>query len=67
MGGRTEDTMNRLLKITSLLGLSLTIVPAFLVFTGTITWSTHAWAMMLGTVLWFGSAPFWMGKRTPNA
>lgn len=56
--------MTLLLKFASFLGLVLTVVPAFLVFAGSITWSTHAWAMALGTALWFGSAPFWMGRKT---
>ena len=55
--------MSLLLKVVSVAGLGLTVVPAFLVFAGTITWTTHAWAMMVGSVLWFVSAPFWMGEK----
>ena len=57
--------MNRLLKLASLVGLSLTAVPAFFVFAGTITWATHATLMMVGTVLWFATAPFWMHGDRP--
>lgn len=48
------------LKLISLVGLALTVVPSVLVFVGTIGWGAHATLMVLGTVLWFGSAPFWM-------
>jgi hypothetical protein len=52
--------MRTLLKLISFAGLGLTVVPSFLVFTGAIAWDTHATLMLVGTVLWFGSAPFWM-------
>jgi len=55
--------MNRVLKLISFLGLALTVVPAFLVFTGSMGWGTHATLMLLGAVLWFGSAPFWMREK----
>ena len=47
-------------KILSLAGLALTIAPAFLVFAGRMEWSMHANLMILGAVLWFATAPFWM-------
>lgn len=56
--------MKRVLKLVSSLGLALTVVPAFLVFTGSMSWSTHAALMLVGAALWFGSAPFWMGEET---
>lgn len=37
------------------LGLLLTIVPAMLVFGGSMELSTHKWLMFLGVILWFGS------------
>jgi hypothetical protein len=40
-------------------GLALTVVPAFLVFMGGMSWGAHAGLMLLGAVLWFGSGPFW--------
>jgi hypothetical protein len=51
------------LIVSSALALGLTVVPAFLVFAGTITWETHATLMLAGAVLWFGTAPFWMRER----
>ncbi|MCK5455490.1 MAG: hypothetical protein KAI45_00095 [Melioribacteraceae bacterium] len=55
--------MKSLLKLVSLIGLVVTIVPAFLVFTDVITLSNSKVLMMVGTILWFVSAPFWMNKK----
>ena len=55
--------MKILLKTGSFLGLALTVVPAFLVFPGRLTWDAHALLMGVGAVLWFAIAPFWMVKE----
>ena len=55
--------MKTILKIGSFVGLALTIVPAFLVLTGALTWNTHAVLMAVGALLWFVTAPFWMAKE----
>ena len=55
--------MDILLKVVSAAGLGLTVVPSYFVFCGSITWETHAILMLVGTVVWFGSAPFWMKKE----
>ena len=55
--------MKTLLKLVSLIGLLATIVPAFLVFTDIITLDTNKLFMIVGTILWFVSAPFWMNKE----
>ena len=55
-----------ILKCASLLGLLLTIVPAFLVFLGTIQIEQHYTLMFFGTLVWFVSAPFWMLKKKTN-
>lgn len=52
--------MTTLLKITAFTGLALSILPAFLVFAGTITWGTYQALMVAGMVLWFGSALVWI-------
>jgi hypothetical protein len=36
------------------------------VFAGTITWDTHALLMLVGTVLWFATSPFWMKHEVPG-
>ncbi|MBN1481390.1 hypothetical protein JXA70_14045 [candidate division KSB1 bacterium] len=58
--------MLTILKIFSLIGLLLTIVPAFLVFSGTIIIESHYTLMLIGTVVWFLSAPFWMLRKKAN-
>jgi hypothetical protein len=55
--------MRYLLKIGSLIGLGLTVVPAFFVFAGTLSWNTHAVLMAVGALLWFATAPFWLVKE----
>jgi hypothetical protein len=56
--------MKNILKLISLLGLALTIVPSLLVFRGTIDLKLHYNLMIIGMVLWFGSAPFWMKSKS---
>ena len=51
-----------LLKIISYAGLLLTLIPSFLVFAKGIELNTNKHLMLLGTVLWFGTRPFWMSK-----
>jgi len=52
--------MKKILKILSFTGLLLTGAPSFLVFYKVIDKPTLFILMLLGTLLWFGSAPFWM-------
>jgi len=54
--------MKKVLIIISLAGLCLTVIPSFMVLAGKITWDSHSNLMVLGMILWFGSAPFWMKK-----
>ena len=49
-------------KIISYTGLVLTLIPAFLVLSNSIEFNTHKHLMLVGTVLWFGTRPFWMSK-----
>lgn len=46
-------------------GLLLTLGPSLLVFAGRLSWSRHAQAMLLGTVLWFIGAALGMRGRSP--
>jgi hypothetical protein len=55
-----------LLILISVLGLALTVAPSVAVFLGKISWQTHVTLMLLGTVLWFATAPFWMGAARPS-
>ncbi len=55
--------MKIILKIVSFIGLLLTLFPSFFVFLKTIEFDTHKNLMLLGTVMWFATAPFWMNKK----
>jgi hypothetical protein len=55
--------MRNLLKIISLAGLLLTLLPAVLYFYGQIAFEQHKSLMLLGTFAWFATAPFWMNKK----
>jgi hypothetical protein len=46
----------------SITGLLFTLVPSVLYFYDHITFDIHKTLMLLGTALWFLSAPFWMNK-----
>ena len=48
----------------ALLGLGLTILPALLVFAGTINADTHKSLMVAGFVIWFAAAPLWIRKES---
>lgn len=52
--------METVWKALSVIAVALTVVPAFLVFAGDLAWNTHATLMLVGTVLWFVTAPMWM-------
>lgn len=55
--------MKNLIIVISLISLLMTIVPAFLVFAGTITLEMNKTLMLMGTVGWFVTAPSWMNKK----
>ncbi|MBN1780534.1 hypothetical protein JW948_05360 [bacterium] len=54
--------LKSLLKVVSYAGLFLTLIPSILVFADRVDLNTNKSFMLLGTVLWFGSSPFWMNK-----
>ena len=49
-------------KIISFVGLGLTLVPAFLVYQGVIDLDTNKNLMLLGTLIWFSTAPYWINR-----
>jgi len=55
--------MKAFLKILSAIGLILTLAPSFMVFSGTISLDMDKWLMLIGTIIWFFTAPFWMNKK----
>jgi len=50
----------KLLRLVSYCGLMLSIVPAFLVWQGALAKSTYLSLMVVGMLLWFGAAVFWI-------
>ena len=54
--------MKPLIKFISYLSLGLTLIPSFLVFTGNITFDSSKLLMLIGTIIWFLTAPGWMNK-----
>ena len=55
--------MKFLLPILSLLGLALVIVPAVAYLAGWMEKDPMKQLMLTGTLLWFATVPFWMGKK----
>lgn len=53
--------MKKLLVAASLIGLGLTLIPSFLVFSGSISLESNKTLMLLGTLLWFVAASGWLG------
>ena len=54
--------MKNIVKIISYAGLGLSIIPAILVFNGSINADTCKMLMAAGTFIWFTTAPSWMNK-----
>ena len=55
--------MKKAAQIISYLCLALTLVPSFLVFMGYISLDMNKNLMLVGTIGWFVTAPFWMNKN----
>ncbi|MCG2589748.1 hypothetical protein [Rhodohalobacter sulfatireducens] len=55
--------MKILLIILSVIGLGLTIIPSVLVFIQDISLDSHKQLMLIGMILWFATAPFWIKEQ----
>lgn len=55
--------MKKLLPVLSISGLALVIVPACLYLAEFSDKSQMQTLMLAGTLLWFATAPLWMGKN----
>lgn len=49
----------------SLVALAATIGPCLLYFAGLIDHETVKWIALAGTIAWFSSTPWWMGRELP--
>jgi hypothetical protein len=55
--------MKNLLILVSIISLLLTIIPSFLVFFDVISLDLNKTLMLIGTLGWFLTAPYWMNKK----
>lgn len=55
--------MRNVLISFSIASLLLTIIPSFLVFMGVIPLEANKTLMLIGTLGWFSTAPYWMNKK----
>lgn len=55
----------KVLKLVSLVALAATLVPSLLYLTGALSHDVVGWTAIVGTVVWFATAPLWM-DRTPK-
>jgi hypothetical protein len=58
--------MRNLLKSLSLLGLVVLLTLPGLQFLKCVSADVGMWGIQIGTVLWFTTAPFWIGRRKPT-
>ncbi|GAA0879112.1 hypothetical protein GCM10009119_20800 [Algoriphagus jejuensis] len=56
--------MKTLLKLVSLAGLTLSIVPPVLLFLGKMELDSMKLWMGVGMVAWLFTAPFWINEKT---
>ena len=55
--------MKNVLRLISFAGLLLMFASAVLVFTGSMRAPVYQALALIGTVMWFGTVPFWMKRR----
>ena len=55
--------MKNLLKLLSLVGLILSIVPPVMLFLGKMQMDSMKFWMGVGMVVWMVTAPFWINKK----
>jgi len=55
--------MKMALQIISYIGLGLTLIPSILFMVNIIDLSQLKLYMLIGMIIWFGSAVFWIGKK----
>ena len=60
---KNDKKKNKGIIIISVLCLLMTIIPAFLVFMGIITSDLNKLLMLIGTIGWFITAPYWMNRK----
>ncbi|MBN1184475.1 MAG: hypothetical protein JXB49_19440 [Bacteroidales bacterium] len=56
--------MKIILKIISFAGLATAFLPSLFVLHGKITMKEHFVLMIIGTIMWFATSPFWMKSKS---
>lgn len=56
--------MRTFLKYLSFVGLALVIAPVLAYVAGALDRGAMSTVMLVGTLIWFVSVPFWMGRTT---
>ena len=56
--------MQKLMPIVSIAGLALVILPAVAYLLGWLAKDAMITWMLVGTVVWFVTAPLWMGRQS---
>ena len=54
--------MSLLLQFASWLALGATALAPILFVAGQLSLPSAKWAMLLATIVWFATAPLWMGR-----
>lgn len=55
--------MRKILQVISYLALILTVAPGILVLSGNMEMDQYKIWVLVGTGLWFATAPFWINKE----
>ncbi|MFG0287878.1 MAG: hypothetical protein ACF8CQ_06885 [Rhodopirellula sp. JB044] len=55
--------MKPFLKLISMIAMALVIVPSIVYFGGMMSHDAVKWTALAGTVAWFATTPFWMGRE----
>ena len=58
--------MRVLMPFVSYVGLALVIVPPLAYLAGVMEKGAMTNVMLAGTIVWFGSVPFWMDRKEPE-
>lgn len=56
--------MKRIAAILSCLALGLTLIPSFLVASQILSFKVYTQLMLIGTLIWFIAAPYWIRPKT---
>lgn len=56
--------MKRISGMVAIVGLALSLLPAFFVFAGELAMDVYKQLMLAGTVLWFIAGTYWFRNRS---